>query len=225
MVTHIVMPVRNQQHLTRSICDQLQEMSGWDRCWIMDNGSIDSTARYLKELCGSDDRFTDVQAGGRLIYEMWNQGFGAARGTGADYVAIINNDLDLSPDLFTSANTAMLSDTKLGVVYPDYDLEVAGCAEWSGLRYTAGTYRHGGMSGFCFMLRSVAVDWAPLVDPRFLWWGGDDDIAFNLEARGWLQARLEGQAVDHLHEGTARHHDLGETKAADMARIIEKWGR
>lgn len=218
----IVMPVRNQAHLTASICNQLLDQDGWERCWIFDNGSIDATAPLLTTL---DDRFKPVLAGGRLIYEMWDQGFRAARGSGAEYVAIINNDLQLAPGTFTRMGQAFAQDQGTALVYPDYDLEVSRGAWDAGLRYTSGTYRHGGMSGFCFALRSAAVDWAPLVDSRFLWWGGDDDIAFNLEARGWSQARMEGLPVDHLHEGTARHHDLGEVKAADMARIIEKWGR
>jgi hypothetical protein len=223
MVTHIVMPVRDQLHLTETICRQLTIQPGWDRAWIFDNGSVDKTAGYLRDLHARDRRFTRVDATDSDIYSMWDSGF--RRAPRSANVAIINNDLHLAPNTFVELSRVLDDHADVGVVYPNYDLEVADGVTARGIRYTSGTYRHGGMSGFCFMVRASAVDWEPLVDPRFRWWGGDDDIAFNLEARGWLQARVEGLPVDHLHEGTARHHDLGFTKAEDMARIIEKWGR
>jgi glycosyltransferase involved in cell wall biosynthesis len=222
MSTNIVLPVRDQLAMTESICNQLMKQPGWEKAWIFDNGSVDSTPDYLKALRLQDDRFVPIYSSAG-IYEMWNLGLLLA--CEADYVAIINNDLELSPGLIAAMSLSLDNNPQIGLVYPDYDLAVADGSFPIGLRYTAGTYRHGGMSGFCFMLRNAAVDWAPLVDPQFQWWGGDDDIAFNLEARGWLQARLEGFPVDHLNEGTARHHDLSAMKAADMARIIEKWGR
>lgn len=225
MTTHIVIPVRDQADLTESICEQLLRQDGWGAAWIFDNGSTDRTWHYLHQIQQKDRRFFPMVGHAMGIYEMWDAGLRCSRWSGADNVAFLNNDLELAPNTISSMANVLDQNSSVGAVYPDYDLSVASGSVYSGLRYTSGTYRHGGMSGFCFMLRAAAVDWAPLVDPRFEWWGGDDDIAFNLEDRAWTQARLEGLPVDHLHEGTARHHDLGAVKSADMARIIDKWGR
>lgn len=222
MATHIVIPVRDQVHITQSIIEQIQQQSGWDKLWIFDNGSEDSTWDYLMDVNASDSRVCPINASGAGIYDMWDEGFRAARHDGADYVAILNNDLTLDPNTFQILNEALDAVPDAWIAYPDYN---ATAASATSIRITAGTYRHGGMSGFCFMLRAGSINWDPLVDPRFIWWGGDDDIAFEVEKRGAIQIRVMGLPVEHLHEGTARHHDLGNQKGLDMQAIFNKWGR
>ena len=223
MITHVVIPVRDQLHLTRYICEQLKEQPGWDKCWIYDNGSVDGTAEYLMEIFLDDPRFQPVEATGFGIYEMWDHGFSQAKMDGADFVAFLNNDIRLFENTFDRLNEILNSDEKAWIVYPDYNSTMK--TSPSGWRETKGTYRHGGMSGFCFMLRADKIDWSPLVDPIFKWWGGDDDIAFNVEKRGGRQIRVLGLPVAHMNEGTARHHNLGAQKAADLQAVLKKWGR
>jgi len=222
MTTHIVIPVRDQRPITQSIIEQIHQQSGWDKLWIFDNGSEDSTWDYLMDVNASDPRICPINASGAGIYDMWDEGFRVARHDGADYVAIFNNDLTLFPNTFKILNQTLDNYSTAWIVYPDYNASVPG---ENSVRVTSGTYRHGGMSGFCFMLRASSIDWSPLVDPRFIWWGGDDDIAFEVESRGGVQLRVMGLPVEHLHEGTARHHDLGNQKGLDMQAIFNKWGR
>lgn len=222
MSTNIVIPVRDQLPITQSIVGQIQEQLGWDKCWIFDNGSVDGTWDYLIELEHKDPRFWPVRASGDGIYDMWDSGFTLARHEGADFVAILNNDLELFPNTFQELRTALDHTNNAGISYPDYNAPEPGGIYY---RETSGTYRHGGMSGFCFMLKVSLIDWSPLVDPRFIWWGGDDDIAFEMEKRGSKQIRVMGLPVTHLHEATARHHNLGIQKTLDMQSIYDKWGR
>jgi hypothetical protein len=140
-------------------------------------------------------------------------------------VAIINNDLQITPGTIEVLAETMRKDARIWITYPDYDKPAGTEPHVEGVRFTSGTYRHGGMSGFIFMLRGEMMTWQPLVDERFQWWGGDDDIAFTVEQQGGRQARVVGLGVTHLMEGTARHHDLGAKKQADLAAVIEKWGR
>jgi len=228
MVNNIVIPVRDQLHFTQDICEQLQFQQGWDVCWVIDNGSTDDTYDYLWNLSGADGRFVPISAAGQGIYEMWDRGFRLAVEEGADIVTFLNNDLILGPGCIQEMANVFSLGANIGIVYPNYDLAVGdglGSIGGPDVRFTSGTYRHGGMSGFCFALRASAVTWSPLVDPQFEWYGGDDDIAFNVEAAGYVQARIEWMPVDHIMEGTARHYDLGFTKGEDMARILTKWGR
>lgn len=222
VVAHIVIPVRDQLHLTRSIVDQLDQQVGWEKCWIFDNGSEDGTWDYLTELNDSNRRFHPIKAKGSGIYDMWGEGYKVAKAVGARYVGIFNNDLTLAPNTIDSLKDALAYNAHAWISYPDYD--APGNAP-IGHRVTTGTYRHGGMSGFCFMLKTEPIDWEPLVDPQFKWWGGDDDIAFEVEKRGGQQVRVLGLPVTHLMEGTARHHDLGVQKGVDLEAVIKKWGR
>jgi glycosyltransferase involved in cell wall biosynthesis len=224
-LAHIVLPVRDQLSLTASILEQRSQQGGWERCWIFDNGSTDGTDEYLRRVFQRDARFHPMRADGYGIYEMWSEGFHLARGRGAGHVAFLNNDLMLARETIDQLNVALSAAEDYWIAYPDYDRSTLQCWEPRSLRETHGTYRHGGMSGFCFMLKAAKVAWAPLVDPRLEWWCGDDDIAFEVEARGGKQVRVVGLGIDHLNEGTARHHDLGAQKAADMAACLAKWGR
>jgi glycosyltransferase involved in cell wall biosynthesis len=219
--THIVIPVRDQLHLTQKILTQLKYEKGWDKCWVFNNGSTDGTWDYLIELQEYDDRFWPVMATGDGIYDMWDSGFTLAKHEGADSVGIFNNDITIFPNTIQKLKDA-LDSPEVGISYPDYNATSLSDVYY---RETSGTYRHGGMSGFCFMLKSDKVDWTPLVDPVFKWYGGDDDIAFEMEKRGAKQIRVMGLPIEHLHEGTARHHSLGAQKAADMESIFRKWGK
>lgn len=226
MSTHVVVPVRDQLTLTSSLCDQLRGET-FERCWVFDNGSTDGTADYVRQLSGRDPRFRLIPAAGRGIYEMWTSGVIVARLQHRDAVnvAILNNDLFLAPGTIGHLADALRSDPGLWAVYPDYDRPLAAGVKLDGLGYTAGTYRHGGLSGFCFMVAGERLNWSPLIDPTFHWWGGDDDLAFEIESRGGKQARVRGLPVEHLCEGTAVHHDLHAQKAADLAAVVAKWGR
>lgn len=224
MVTQIVIPVRDQLHLTQSIVQQLKDMGGWDHCWIFDNGSIDDTRPWIKQWCLDNPKFSWLPADGKTIYEMWDWGFTCSRY--ADHVLFLNNDLELHPSTVLALSQALASRDDYWIAYPDYNRNLGNpMKNMCNYIETSGTYRHGGMSGFCFMLKTKMVDWDPLVDPRFVWWGGDDDIAFEVEARGGRQIRVLGLPIEHMNEGTARHHDLGIQKATDLKAVIEKWGR
>lgn len=221
--THIVIPVRDQVHLTQAIVEQLKEQPGWDKCWIFDNGSEDNTWEYLISEYNKDHKFWPVMARGSGIYDMWDQGYTLAKHEGANFVAIFNNDIMLFDNtLVHLRNALMFGPTNAWISYPDYNAEAPSTI---GFKETHGTRRHGGMSGFCFMLNAKFVNWTPLVDPVFKWYGGDDDIAFTAEARGGKQIRVMGLPLEHITEGTARHHNLGAQKAADMESIFRKWGK
>lgn len=223
MVVDIVIPVRGQLHLTQSILAQLESMEGWNHCWILDNGKgEDDTWDWLKDWSLSHKKFTPLPAKGMTIYEMWDKGFHCSRF--ADHVLFLNNDVELHPSTIVALSNALEAYPTNGIAYPDYNSPVQ-FGNMCNLRVTSGTYRHGGMSGFCFMLKRIVVDWSPLVDPQFIWWGGDDDIAFNVEARHYRQVRVIGLPIVHLHEGTAQHHDLGAQKGKDLQAVIDKWGR
>lgn len=221
----VVIPVRGQHELTRTILGQLQAMPDWHVAMVFNNGDDEETRRTLAT-ARSDDRrlrFMDTPTDG--IYQMWGRGLDWARFAGCDYVAFLNNDVRLYPGTFAHLARLLDNAPRAALAYPDYG-ETRPELRMGHTRVTHGTYRLGGMCGYAFMLRVDAVDWEPFIDPRFQWWGGDDDLAFQLEAKGWDQVRALGLPVAHMNEGTARHHpEVSEHKAADLAAVVAKWGR
>lgn len=222
MITDIVIPVRDQLQYTESICRQLSNMDGWRHCWVFDNGSEDDTWEWLKQWCKGMPKFSCIPAKGLNIYEMWDWGFDAA--SNADHLLYLNNDVELHPSTIVALNAALESQDSNWIAYPDYN-----CPEQFGnmcnYRVTSGTYRHGGMSGFCFMIKRNKIDWSPLVDPAFKLWYGDDDIAFEVAARHGRQVRVVGLPIVHIGQATTNAHpELFEHIPRDREAFVAKWG-
>lgn len=226
MATDIVIPVRNNLSLTQSMVSQLQDQEGWRHCLVFNNGSTDDTREYLDALTYDDDRFYPHLTPDKTIYEMWSLGFEYSKINQADYVAIFNNDLILAPNTIESFNSHMDQNLYTSIVYPDYNVSVESESVWrGGYRYTKGTYRDGGVSGFCFQLRTSAITWNPLVDPGFKLWYGDDDLAHSVQKAGGKQARLIGLPLDHIGQATCNQYpEMFAGIPADKEYFEEKWG-
>lgn len=225
----VVIPVRDQLAVTQAILGQLgsAEQPGWERCWVLDNGSTDETPAFLADLAERDQRFGLIPAAGWTVYEMWGLGVDLARELGAEAVAVLNNDLVLAPGTIAQL-TAAIEETGAWVAYPNYDRPLLLPVEELGVRETSGTYRHGGMSGSAFMLdvREGRVDWKPLVDPGFKFWYGDDDLAFTVEQQGGRQVRVSGLGIEHTGGATtALHPEMLRSVGDDQALCVRKWGR
>jgi hypothetical protein len=222
MVTDIVIPVRDQLEYTKSIVNQLKTMPGWNHCWIFDNGSVDDTWDWLKSWSLENPRFSVLPAKGVSIYEMWDWGFHCARFS--DHVLFLNNDVKLHPQTIVALNNALESDDSNWIAYPDYNANEA-YGQFCNYRTTKGTYRHGGMSGYCFMLKTKKITWSPLVDLAYHLWYGDDDLAFHIEQEGGKQVRVIGLPIQHIGQATSNHHPELQSKIPeDREYFISKWG-
>lgn len=224
-----MIPVRDNLPLTQSICHQLIDQPGWRYCLVFDNGSQDGTNDWLKALTYTDDRFYPYWSPGKTIYEMWNTGFEYSRADESDAVAFLNNDIFMPPSLIHNMGQVLAENADVGLVYPDYNRPIRGGVLYpnQGLRITKGTYRHGGMSGFCFMLRTAIIArHMQLIDPNYKLWYGDDDLAFSVEKAGYKQARMLGWPLDHIGSATIHMHpEVCEDIPADKAYFERKWGR
>jgi hypothetical protein len=124
---------------------------------------------------------------------------------------------------------ALRSNDSIWAVYPDYRVDATTTELPSviplDLTPTKGTYQHGGMCGWAFMLRGEAP--IPPVDEQFEWWYGDDDLVRNITTRGKKVCRVNGLGLNHVNEATANNGDNEWThgaKSRDSKRFKEKWG-
>lgn len=192
------------------------EFNGGTTPWLGPGGAM------LGRLLARDRRVAVHNATGVGIYAMWNLGCAhAVQEFGADVkLAILNNDLVLAPSTITTL-ARMLEVDGVGVTYPDYDAEYL--LPPFGLRNTTGTYRVGGMSGFCFMVRGRVWQEVPFDEEYYLWYG-DDDFELRVRTAGWRICRVTGLPIVHLHSRTLPHRpDLLSRTEEDRQRFVSKF--
>ena len=134
------------------------------------------------------------------IYRMWNAGTEEARAKGADYIAVLNDDVAIRPRTLPFLAGALMEDPALGVVYPDVNACWCDIIKPGAVVKTAGTWGSGGMTGFCFMFRA---DLGIAFDESYHWWYGDDAFERDVRAAGWAVGRLSGLPVRHHPDGSA----------------------
>lgn len=158
------------------------------------------------------------------IYRMWNVGVAEARAKGADYIAILNDDVGLPTGAVEALRAALDANPGVGAVYPDVRVPSLPTRDGPAVpdvptcMHTEGTWGAGGMTGFCFMFR--AADPLPAFDEGFHWWYGDDAWEADVRAAGYAVARVVGVPIHHTPNGSAgRDRDrLAPLIEADRAR-------
>ena len=139
---------------------------------------------------------------GHRIYAMWNEGVKRAALGGADYVAVLNDDITILPGTLPLMAHALGTDPLVGVVYPDVrvPLDVLPTEPLT-LESTKGSWGPGGMTGFCFMFRTPLF--LPVFDESYRWWYGDDDFEERVRGAGRLVCRITGLPIRHTADGSA----------------------
>ena len=133
------------------------------------------------------------------IHRWWNRGIDIARTFGADYIAVLNDDVKLKNNPINKIAYGMkeLNGT-LG--YP--------------LPYT------GHIPGYCWVLDIKSNIRA---DETFRWWYGDDDIRMKAKEIGevvYIPAEVEHLHGNHL---TSINEDLMKLTVADKEYFEKKW--
>ena len=133
------------------------------------------------------------------IHRWWNRGIDIARTFGADYIAVLNDDLRLKNNPINKIAYGMKKlDAVLG--YP--------------LPYS------GHIPGYCWVLDIKSNIRA---DENFRWWYGDDDI--RLKAKEIGEVVYIPAEVEHLHGNhlTSINEELMELTKADQIYFEKKW--
>lgn len=220
----VILPVKDQLHLTRGVVSDLMCQGGWTDLLIFDNGSTDPAMRsWLEE----QDVGTVFPMPGEGITAMWTAGMAEAtrRHGGLADLIFLNNDLRLGPQFCQRLIGGLRSAPGLMVASGNYDGRQGGrVTPAEGI--CAGRYDGtGGLAGFAFAVRA---EWAARY--RFpegcRWFYGDTDLALTVDSTpGVWQGVVTSALVQHVGGGsqTPRPEGWDEMIEADRLAFLAKW--
>ena len=218
--TFAVMPVKERLDLTRRLVDHLAAEGVYKRLFVLDNGSVDGTAAWLRRQ-PVHKMIEPVDASGMGIYGMWNLGVRLARDHHPTAnVAVLNNDIRTGPQFLARLAAGLRSRPDLWVVSPNYDRRVV-----RGVEYVRSTFKRGGLAGFAFMARGEVFDEISF-DEGFRWWYGDDDFVAQVEASGGRAGIVGDATVEHIGGGAQTIKYTPQVLAdieRDRRRMWAKW--
>lgn len=196
-----------------------------EEVWILDNGHTEEDAAIIKEMIENDPKISYLNTRGMTLYEQWNYAMQLANTCDFTGIVISNDDVTISENMVSKLEKALYEDDNCWIVYPAapqyYHL--------NGLpQVTNGTKADGGLDGSCFMLKIDALrNGLPPIDERFIWWGGDDDLAMSISTFNKTQKRVNDAYFVHQNEGTVsasnQFDHLHEAKLNDKFLLRQKW--
>jgi hypothetical protein len=202
--TYVIIPFKDEADMTIALLCDLIEQGGYDQILLFDNGSSQGELDRVQEAAGWES-IRIISRPDSRIYEMWNEGWRMCEDMSPNQrfnLCILNNDIAIPDNFLATMADKLRSKKSCWAVYPDYDLKYMTYApEELKLKETSGTYQHGGLCGWAFMLKGEApIDH---VDERFQWWYGDDDLVRKITAAGGKTCRIVGLPLRHVGEATA----------------------
>lgn len=242
----IVIPLFNQLEFTKTCLLSLFRHTSPEISYqliLVDNGSTDGTADYLKQFVTECDNV-------EVITNPQNRGFAVACNQGAvasksEYLLLLNNDTELHPGWLEPLVEILDSDAEAGAVgakllYPDGTIQHAGMVMLDNERANpfqpAHIFRgHPGnhpqvnirrkyraVTGACLMVRRELFFRVGGLDEQY--WNGceDVDLCFKLQDLGYSCVYEPSSVVVH-HEAKSGPERF-RREDANVARLQLKWG-
>ena len=197
MKVDLVIPVFNQLHFTKICLESLQSTINQEcEIVVINNGSSDGTDEYLS---GLPNVRVIANRENRGCAAAWNQGVKASH---AQWVAILNNDIILSPN-WLSGLLEFAREKNADIVSPAFregecNYNVAEYAEDYVCRMHS-VARMGVAQGICFMVRRGVFDQIGLFDEKFRV-GQFEDADFFRRARsaGFIMGTTGRSFIHHF---------------------------
>ena len=155
----------------------------------------------------------------------WNRGLrdaeSLARAAGHERwnVAILNDDLEMAPDVLDRLAAGLREKDSHAIAYPDQSGQVPpGRYMATQSNQLAGQT----MTGWCFMVKGES---GLRFDEQFRWWYGDSDIERQVRKNHKLTVAVGGCGVNHFNPTeSSKRPDLLALAKDDEARFAAKWG-
>lgn len=220
---YVIVPFKGKHELTQQLIERLD---GYAELFLYDHGS--------EEPPPAEWNATDAK--GWNFHRMWNDGVERALALtgGRCNIAILNNDVAMSPRALDTLGLALRSYDDLVIVSPNYDYREFEGSIQPVRGICAGRYDGtGGMAGFAFMVKG---EWFQTTDPKtgrpwrfpeeYTLFFGDSDLALSVEAAGGSIGIVKDVACQHLNGGgnTPRPGDEGVIMKMDGEKFKARWG-
>ncbi|HTX43647.1 MAG TPA: glycosyltransferase family 2 protein [Methanocella sp.] len=213
----IVVNYNGKQYLKRCMDALLRQTYPSLEVILVDNGSSDGSAEYVK---GSYPSVRTVEAAENLGFARGNNvGIRAARG---EFIATLNNDTEAAPGWLEALVGAMAADEGVGMCAskmlrmddPTLIDSTGICVSRSGACWDRGMFQKDvgqfeaaeevfGPCAGAALYRKSMLDAVGLFDEDFVSYMEDTDLAFRCRLAGWKCRYVPGAVVYHVHGGTA----------------------
>ena len=203
---------------------------------LIDNGSTDGTAKYLKSV----PRATVIlNRNNRGFAAGCNQGIRKARGK---YLLLLNNDTVVTPLWLDRMIACAQSSRAIGLVGPRtnsiYGVQMTGpgpyrtladMIRWSRMRHLAHLgdwFEVFALTGFCLLIKREVVKAVGLLDERFAW-GPFEDYDYCLRARiaGFRSFCVNDVFIHHYGSKGYAPGVLLDYRKMNRDIFIQKWGK
>ena len=206
----VIVPVFNNLEFTRKLIEGLKQNTFSPYTLIIiDDASTDGTIEYISKLKATVPLIYYYNEVNRGVNYSWNKGIRIARSIGADYMAILNNDLELAPKWDLPLKNK-LDDENIGIVspYSTYGNQLhrrfplVGSVNPLGLE----------ILGCCFMFRSSLIDRIGYVPEDLRHYYGDN----------WFQdiTKEAGMQVVYAPESRVHHYYQQTTSKTRQNEIV-----
>ncbi len=227
----IIIPVWNMREMTEECVDSINRDSGRAfRLIIVDNGSDEETAYYLKAL---------EARGALLIRNDKNLGFAKAVNQGlkastAPYVCVMNNDTIAAAGWLGEMCRVMEAHPEIGILNPSSNTLGQfpggdGVNEFAAkLRPLSGaTQELSVCRGFCMLIRRDVIDKVGLLDEKFdIGFFEETDYCKRAGVAGFKMARAKAAYVYHRESASfSMRPDTDMIFRRNELRYFAKWGR
>ncbi|HUT93884.1 MAG TPA: glycosyltransferase [Thermoguttaceae bacterium] len=226
-LTSIVILTRNQLPYTRTCLDSIRQRTDEPyELIVVDNGSTDGTADYLR---AQSDVKLITNANNRGFPAGCNQGIRAATG---DQILLLNNDVIVTTGWLRRLLRALHADVQIGLVGPctnnvsgmqQVAVSYTDLASLDGFAWQWGKAHDqvveetDRLVGFCLLFRRTLVDEIGLLDERFGLGNFEDDDYCRRARQAGYRAVIGKDAFIH-HFGSVTHRSEEVDQAALLAR-------
>jgi O-antigen biosynthesis protein len=232
--TSIIIPTYNQKEYLRKCIESIRQHTHSPyELIVVDNGSRDGTASYLRSLRGKVRvRYNPVNMG---FAGGVNQGLMMAKGTS---IVILNNDTLVTHNWLSNLLACLKSDSRIGLAGPvtnNISGEQRVRASYKNMRQMqrfARSYnrpdparwrRSNGIMGFCLILTGETLRKVGYFDERFAI-GTCEDVDYYLRIRLLGLDLVIAEDTFIHHYGSVTMRSFKDAAAANNTLFLDKWG-
>ncbi len=202
----VIIPVFNHIYYTIKAVETLVQNTASDYVLIIvDDGSTDDTADYIREL---ERRNISIRYHKNIknegVHYSWNRGLEIAKAEAVDYICVANNDIMFAPnwDLpligTLEQSNGIVSPLQTTHAFPD---------DWPHGETRRKNDGELPILGCCFMFRSSLIDETGLFPEAMRYYFGDNWIVKECEKRGYLCSHIHSSYIHHFFSETSSKLD------------------